>query len=563
MKHRAGSILMLGVVLALIIAACGGEKASPTPQPATPTTKPAATATAAPTSPTAVPATATPKPAASPTSAPVPTATSSSSQMADKQEFTWAGVMIPSINGMKEAEKIPQTAAFDRLVNLNSDGKLVPQIATSWQMTAPTTWRFTLRNDVKWHDGVAMTAADVENSINLTLKSKWLQSGQALTNIIGAKAIDDKTVELTTKTTDVFVPRRQFYTYVLPKHILDNGGEEALIKNPIGTGPFKITSYTSGDKLVLDRVSYQHPFRKPALQRATFLNVTEISTALAALRAGKVNMTQFVVDPEEMKRLTNEGYQVKGSPAYVLTTYMDPVDACQQKWPTCDKRVRQALNLALDRELLSKTIWGGLAAPLSQPSNPNGFGYDPSLKVQYDPKKAEQLMDAAGFPRGAGGTRFTLKMMDWAPGPTHDTYLAMIDMWQKVGVVVQNQTVELAVLRSYYTHEKTPPPEMIAIRADDKFGDNTAYLSRTGPTAFNRYDNPDYVQLTKEIQVTTDEAARLTMMRRIMGILVDDPPYIYSVSSPEMFQMDKRVESFVYLGNLINFDIDQLWINRK
>ena len=542
MRLRMRTVGLIGVVAALLLAACGGDDD-------TPTTVPQATATSVPT--------ATPAPTALPTATQNP--------LASTQELIYATGMAASVNPHQEGVRLSQLdPGFDRAINLAHGGEILePGFVESWATLGDSDWQLTIREGIRWHDGQPLTAADVANYFNLTIETPFRQASSALPGVAAATAVGEYTVNLEMATPNVLLPRQLHYAYVLPKHYLDEVGIDGFLQAPMGSGPFRWVKWVQNQEAIAERVEYQHAWRRPKLERITILHMTEISTMVAALRTGQINLVQVDVTPETFFKLEEEGFKVAKPVSQVLSILLNPQTACAEGWATCDKRVRQALNVAVDKKLIAETIYGGTAEPVSQVAIPGTPGYNNSIPILFDPAEAERLLDEAGFPRGADGTRLELPLMDWMPGTHHDAFLAMIDMWGDVGITVTNEFVELAVILPPFRHEVTPP-EMMGVRMNDQVGDNSRFATFLGPTAIGRYDNEEFLALQTEFLAEPDFDKRVSLMERMLLISnVEDPAYVYVVAMPRLFQMAGNLEEFVANGDNFTFDIDKLWFSRQ
>jgi peptide/nickel transport system substrate-binding protein len=248
---------------------------------------------------------------------------------------------------------------FDNLVSRHPDGKLYPGLATEWKLTNPTTWTFKLRSGVKWHNGDPFSAADVKYSFERTWDPKVAtRVSTVFTTVDKVEAPDASTVVFTTKKPDPLLPARvAFYGgQIVPKKYLESVGAEQFNAKPIGTGPVRFQSWTKDDKFVLD-ANPDYFGGKPDFDRLVVRPIPETAARIAALLKGEVDIiTQL--PPDHGERVNTGNTRVAGAlyaGLYVL--------AVNSKVPPLDNPlVKQALSLAVDRELIVKELWRAVAS---------------------------------------------------------------------------------------------------------------------------------------------------------------------------------------------------------
>jgi peptide/nickel transport system substrate-binding protein len=297
------------------------------------------------------------------------------------------------------ASDIYHVHMFDSLVGLEGDElKPVPLLAERWEIVSPTTWRFHLRKNVKFHDGETFDAQDVKYSFETYLDPKNRRATFAK-GIAKVEVKDPYTVDVITTEPLASALFNVVRMYILPKDAREKMGAQAFSQHPIGTGPYKFVEWKRDQQLVLEaNPGYWRGAVNP--KRLVFRVVKDAATRTAELRSGGVDIIAAPSVPQ--LELLNSGdthvVPVKGGRViiYLMNVKQPPFD---------NKKVREAVNLAVNREAIVKNVLGGRGIVLAGPFTPAWLGYDPSVKpFPYDPARARQLLAEAGQPQGFEST---------------------------------------------------------------------------------------------------------------------------------------------------------------
>jgi ABC-type transport system substrate-binding protein len=212
--------------------------------------------------------------------------------------------------------------------------------------------------------------------------------------------------------------------------------------------------------------------------------------------------------------------------------------------------VRQALIISVDRQALADNIWRGLSEPVSQPGIPGSPGYDQSLPLVYDPAKANSLLDAAGYPRGADGTRFAVDFLYWFKGPGEDTVFAVQDMWRDIGVQMDAEFMEVGQwLRYYRRQDGKDQRQIMGILLQDYFANNAAYLDRQSPNKTGAnvwYQNDKFYELREQVFSEFVPERRADLMEQALREMSEweDPAFWYSLTVPSMWAVQPYIKGF-------------------
>ena len=268
-------------------------------------------------------------------------------------------------------------------LDVRGDQGLMPRLAASWEDKGDGTWQFKLRDGVKFSDGTDFDATDVKHSFDrvfsdqLTCESKRYFADTTLT----FNVVDDLTIDVKAEPAQPILPLLMSLVTIVPSET-----PLEFVRDPIGTGPYKMTEWTAGQQIVLDRRD-DYWGEQPAVTKATYLFRSEPAVRAGMVAAGEADIAPQITQEVADNKATDFSY-LNSETVYLR---LDSQDA-----PTSDLRVRQALNAAIDREAFIGTVLpeGTELAVAMVP--PTTLGWNPDLSPPaYDPEKARQLLAEA------------------------------------------------------------------------------------------------------------------------------------------------------------------------
>ncbi|PZQ48559.1 MAG: peptide ABC transporter substrate-binding protein [Rhodovulum sulfidophilum] len=338
---------------------------------------------------------------------------------------------------------------------------VVPRLATSWEDQGDGTWRFHLREGVTFSDGSAFDAADVQHSFERAMSSaltcetpRYFGDTKLSFNIV-----DDHTIDVTAEPAQPILPLLLSLVTIVPSET-----PMEFVREPIGTGPYAFASWTPGQSIVLERRD-DYWGEKPAVEKATYVFRTDPAVAAAMVTQGEADLAPSISAIDA----TNPDTDVSYLNSETLYLRLDSAIA-----PISDKRVREALNMAIDRDAFIGTLLpeGTVSAVAMVP--PTTLGWNPDVKqYPYDPEKAKELLAAAkadGVP--VDTTLHLIGRSNLFPGVV-EVVEAMQQMLQDVGFNVDVQMVEVAQQEELYSKpfKEGRPPQMLAVQHDNSRGD--------------------------------------------------------------------------------------------
>jgi peptide/nickel transport system substrate-binding protein len=451
---------------------------------------------------------------------------------------------------------------YDQLTRPTTDGlHIEPGLAHSWDISKDgKTYTFHLRPGIKFHDGSPLTASDVKFCVEQAAFAKNTQWAFILAALKGMEVVDQHTVRAHLKQAHApfLSDMALFATSIYPAKLYHQMGNK-LWQHPIGTGPFKFQSWKRGSEVVL--VRNPHFWRNPQQPYVdTFHNmiVADANTRVLQVQSGELDIALFV--PPSQAKAMMHSQSVTVHVDNFMDSHFAPMNI--KKPPLNDRRVRQALNYAIDKNVIVQKVLFGIGQPSGQ-ALPQMFGADPSIKpYPYDPAKAKALLKAAGHPKG-----FPLKVLVDASIDT-DKEIATLMQQQlaKIGVKLSIQVIEEGTLLKitenppynyqmtigYMTSDIIDPDELVSFAMA---GDGGTYAIWT------LYNSARVNQLAKLAASEPNQAKRKQMYYQADRIHHDDAPMIFLYRQPSLTMTSPKVQGFKVLPTG-NYRLEEVWLSK-
>lgn len=421
----------------------------------------------------------------------------------------------------------------DTLFHPQEDASVTPALAEKWEKVDDLTWKIMLRKDAVFHNGEPVDAAAVKFSFDRINKEELKSPNKGkLSAFTELNVIDDHTI--TIKTAEPYAPGLYmlgYYLPIVPPKYIQEVGDEKYNTDPVGSGPYKLAKWVRGEEIVLERFDdYYGP--KPAYKTVIFKANPEEASRIAALMTGEVQVVSGIPVHQRKKILdSGKAYltdQMGVMPYMGINTYEPPFD---------DVRARQAVNYAIDKELISKALFDGKAIICAGPISPRTFGHDPNLKpYPYDPAKAKSLLKEAGHPDG-----LDVRL-------AYPTYMSQIQEqaeaiaanMSKAGFRVTLEPFERAVMWERY---KGKQHQLYIYWWDDAPEPDRYMYSLFNSKARDYYYKNEAVDaLLDKGRTIMDRAARAKVYAEIDDILYKDCPWAYLYVVPEVFAVANGVD---------------------
>jgi len=423
-----------------------------------------------------------------------------------------------------QSERIDELL-FDALLTRDDHFNVQPGLAEHWEVSDPLTYIFHLRRGVSFHDGRPLTSRDVKWTFDSLLQGKIRSTKTSTYRYVDRiDTPDDLTV--------TFHLKEPFAALLWNLSegaigIVPYGSLDEITRNPLGTGPFKFVSAETDKEVILER-NDAYWGEKPHLARVRFAVVPDATTEALELRKGSADLTiNSPMTPDMV--VTLEGYPslvVQRGPgtrmAYLAFNLRDPI--------LKNVRVRQAIAYALDRRPMMEYLWRNQVQPARSVLPRQSWAYDDDLpRYDYDPGKARQLLDAAGYP-AVNGVRLQLVMKTSTDENTRLMVAVMQQQLRDVGIALDIRTFEFA---TFFADVTSGAFQLYSLRwiggnEDPDIFDAIFHSRNFPPAGRNRsfYSNPRIDSLIDQARRETDQDVRKRLYDEVQQILSQDVPSI-------------------------------------
>lgn len=429
----------------------------------------------------------------------------------------------PRISTDAQSERIDKLL-FDSLVVRDEHFDLKPWLAERWEIPDPLTYIFHLRGDVTFHDGRPLTSRDV----------KWTFDSILDGSIVTPKAsVYESVKEITAPDALTVIFHLKEPNATLLWNLSDGaigivpyGSGKDFGQKPIGTGPFRFVNAVQDSEVVIER-NEKYWGDLPKLQRVRFAVVPDTTTRALELRKGSADAAINAVPADMVLALQREkDLQVEVAPGtiynYLAFNLRDPI--------LKDVRVRQAIAYAINKDVMIRYLWRGLAEPAKSVLPQQSWAYNGNVPdYAYDPEKARALLDAAGYP-ARNGIRFELTMKTSTEETTRLLAAVLQQQLAKVGIKLEIRTFEFA---TFYSDVVKGAFQMYSLRwiggnEDPDIFEHVFSSQSFPPKRANRsyYVNPEVDRLIGQGKATVDQNERKQIYARLQRILAHDLPYV-------------------------------------
>jgi peptide/nickel transport system substrate-binding protein len=444
---------------------------------------------------------------------------------------------------------------FNGLLKYDKDLKLAGDLAESWEvLDGGLTIVFKLRGDIRWQDGYRMTARDVVFTyLCLTDPDVPTPYGSAFEKVESVLAPDDRTVRVTYK--EPFSPGLASWTMgIVPMHILVNQDlrKTDFAKNPIGTGPYALKRWVRGEVIEL-RANPGYFEGAPNIERVVFRVLPDPATVFLELQSGSLDSAGL--SPLQYNRQIDTPFFRKNYRSYRWNGQQYTFLAYNQKDTRfADKRVRQAIGLALDRRQIIDSVLMGRGRPLSGPFLPDSWAYDADVKpFDDDAERARALLAEAGWTDtdkdgwlDKDGRKFSFAILT---NGANDQRRMVCEVIQRqlaaVGIQARIQTMEWSVLLKEFIHPRRFEAVLLGWNlALDPDVFDIFHSSRAKPGQFNfiSFNSAEGDRLLEEARSTFDMERRAELYKRFHALVNEEQPYAFLFTSESLTVLHKRFQ---------------------
>jgi len=421
---------------------------------------------------------------------------------------------------------------YDTLVNVSDDGEIMPRLATAWEQTDPLTWKFTLRDDVTFHNGEPFTSESVKFTLDrLTNPDTGSAQAGVWAAYVDVDTSDPYVAVIKTSVPDGTILTNLALTGMLPPVA---GPSIDFTTNAVGTGPFKFVERVLDDHLTME-ANENYWGDVPAIQTVIIRDIPEATTMLSAFETGEVDLV-WGIPPEERDRVDNlPGLSVVEYPTFTvrflwMNAGVEPFD---------NPLVRDAVRYAIDIDAIVDVLFAGQAIRATGCVAKGVVGYAPQPEFAYDPEKAIELLTEAGYPDGFDTE---IKVPTYLPKQKEKAeviagYLA--DVGINAQVVIQDQALWIEDLLALNW-------DMNLLGTGTITGDADFTLRRIYTSAAKRtgFESEELDELLVAQQGEVDLDTRLGLLDDACSILWDDGPTVWTFQTTWLYGVSDKVQGF-------------------
>ena len=431
---------------------------------------------------------------------------------------------------------------YQGLVSFDQDGRIIPCLAESWEISEDgMSYTFRLRQGVLFHNGREVTVADVLFSMDRIRDDAtgfplaWPQ------RIVETAALDERTVLI--RLDEPYAP---FLSELADAAVVPPEAVDSLAVRPVGTGPFRFVEWVNGHHVELERFDGYWEEGVPYLDAVTFRIIPDPATAILNLKAGTVHVIPRLSPDVAWDVEAAGGLKLVQGPMNVVQLMALNLD----REPLVDKRVRQAINYAIDKDLLIEGAAWGFGTKLGSNMSPvmESYYLDLADYYQYDPQRARELLAEAGYPSGFDITLSLPSSYDLHV-KTGEMVAAML---AEVGIRVRIELVEWGTwLDRIYTRREY---DMTIVGLTGKLDPHTVLNRYESGYArnFNNFRNEEYDSLIAEGLRVSDVSRRQEIYRRCQEILAEEAAAVYIMDPNDLVAMREDVAGWRYYPKYVD-----------
>jgi len=453
------------------------------------------------------------------------------------------------------ATGVPGTQIFASPLKFDANWNPQPYLAESWSVADDSlSVTLNLVKKAKFHDGVPITSTDVQFSI-MTIKANHPFKSM-FAPVIRVDTPDDHTaiIRLSHPHPALLLALSSALCVIIPKHVFDNGQDmktNSANSKPVGSGPFELVEFKPGEQITLKRFDDFFIENRPYLDGIIIRTIRDPSAIVIAMENGDADMLPFMAAGQQIKRLSKSKHLNVTDKGYAGIGPINWLAFNNAKAPLDDRRVRQAIGYATDRDFITKALMRGYAKQQRSPIIETSPLFDPEIApYNLNLEKANALLEAAGHKKGADGMRFTLTC-DYIPGAAEQQksvaeYLK--SQLKKIGIKVDVRAAPdfPTWAGRVASHDFDMTMDIVFNWGDPVIGVNRTYLTDNivkGVIWSNTqsYSNPKVDKLLNAAAIEMDPKKRKVLYDKFQIIVGEDLPIYWINALPYHTAYDKKI----------------------
>lgn len=474
-----------------------------------------------------------------------------------------AGTMDPRLSKDTTAKRVSELV-YDGLIRLNDKLEAEPDLAVKWENTNPTTWIFTLRENVKFTDGQPFTAADVKYTYDSLIDPNFKAPYASLYSPIKKiDVINDHQVKFTL--TEPFAPLLSYMDIgIVPKHIGEKN-DNSLSSNPVGTGPYKMVKWQKNSKISFE-ANDDYWGGKPKTKKITYYIIPDNSTRVASLESGDIDFVHSPLSPQDIKRMKENDKFVVQETQGLGFTYLN---FNTKNSILSDVKVRQAISYLVNKDVISSDIYQSMDKPGKSPLIPPSWAYDDNITgFSYDPAKAKVLFKEAGWTDTNGdgildknGKKLSITLSTHTEDPNRiQTVEFLQNEFTKAGIQTKVKTSEWPTFSAALTDGTFDIALVGWLNQVDPDRSFYAPFHTDGGSNYGKYSNPQVDKLIDKGRTTVDQKERAAIYQQAAKIVTNEVAYDVLLYQGYIAMYNKNLTGFTVnpsgsLYGLINAEI--------
>jgi peptide/nickel transport system substrate-binding protein len=421
---------------------------------------------------------------------------------------------------------------YDPLFMRNDVGKIIPMLATGYKVVDPTTWEFALRKGVKFHNGEPFDATAVKFTIDRALL-KESPSNYLVDGVKDVRIVDPYTVRVTTADSMPLLLPNLMLLGMAPSRYYQARGASYVATHPVGTGPYRFQSWAKDDRVTLV-ANHEYWGGAPSIETVVFRLIPDPAARVAAFKTGEADViTDFA--PDLVSSIGNDP-RIKAQ----VTTGTRSINIMLDTGagPLRDKRVRQALNYAVDKDAIVKNILGGFGTVESTLVPAAYLGFNPLLRpYAYNPAKAKALLAEAGY---ANGFEIVFQSPRGRYLADAQVSQAVVGYLKAVGVNADLKYYEWGnYVNMYFKHQLGP---IFLIGSGSAALDAADALENVSCGVWDSwYCNQGIQAVYVRAKATLDPDRRAALYREIQPLIYDEAPIIFMYTQKGIYGVNTRL----------------------
>ncbi len=409
---------------------------------------------------------------------------------------------------------------YSSLVTTDADFNIICDAAESYEQIDERTYKFTLKQGIKFHDGSELTSEDVKYTLDTIREEEATYKLKSDFSFMSCEPIDEYNLYIKTDEPNVSTLLRLNYVKIIPKNYVEKVGDEEFNKHPIGSGPFKFVEWNKDESIKLE--AFDDYFGgKPKIDEVICKVIPEASARVAALQAGEVDIIGAVSTSQidSLKGMSDIEVVTKPTTRAVYFTMNSFSDS-----PVKDLKVRQAINYAIQKDAIVAGVLDGYGTAIQTLALPMFEGYDDSIKgYEYNPEKARELLKEAGYPDG-----FSIELEGSFSGISNGADVAQAVGAQLAEIGIKTSIVEKDsnTMMDEYAAQTTSPLTMWSFGGPyNNINLITKCVLGTGER-YSAWSDTVFDGLKEKMDTTMDETQRLEVYKEVQQYIIDMAPVV-------------------------------------